>query len=204
MNEIKTILFDFDGVMVNRFTELSVKDFCSAYGIKRDDFRRVSVKASGGLDTGQKKEIDYFSELIEKLSLKASPTKLQKFFSDADMRNIKKNERLYEWISHRAKEGSTILGLATNVSRGLAERLNQAGLYDIFLKRYFSYKVGATKTDKRFWKYVIDDLGVMSDHIVFIDDNKDNVAVAASVGIKGMVYSGFDRFLQQISPWIGE
>lgn len=198
MNKTKAILCDFDGVLANRFTELSAKDFCSAYSVNVDDFKKVSAETSKGLDIGQRREVDYFAELIARLSLKITPAELQKFFSDADAQNIQQNKQIYKWLNTISGK-DVIIGLATNVSRELAERLEGMGLYDIFQKRYFSYEIGVTKTEQRFWQYVIKNLFIKPNNIIFIDDNKSNIDTAAILGIKGVIYHNFDQILEQIS-----
>ena len=98
-NKITTILCDFDGVMVNRFTELSVKDFCSASGIKQEDFARISQDAAQGWDTGQISTDQYFAALIEKLRLELTPVDMKKFLPKLT-RGISKRMKIFitGWI----------------------------------------------------------------------------------------------------------
>ncbi len=192
-----TILCDIDGVAVNRFTALSVKDFCAAYGIEPDAFNAAAGEAARGLDVGQKKESDYFSEIATRLSLDMTSGELQGYFAAADARNIRRNEPLYAWLEAAGRSGMTICA-ATNVSRELAGRLEGMGIYDVFRKRYFSCEIGAPKAERGFWAYVLADLVVAPESIVFIDDNKDNVAEAKASGIQGVVYHDFDELMQQL------
>jgi FMN phosphatase YigB (HAD superfamily) len=197
---IKAILLDFDGVMVNRFTELSVKDFCSAFGalgVKPDDFKKVSSVAATGLDVGSKSEIEYFNELIHGLKLNMTADKLRNFFIEADRRNIRLDERFCAWLE---KKGSTgiVIGLATNVSKELAGRLDNGGFYKMFSKRFFSYKIGAPKQDERFWRHVMDDLKFEPHEIIFIDDNKNNIEAAAAAGLQCFLYKGFDQMIGEM------
>jgi len=197
---IKAILSDFDGVMVNRFTALSVKDFCSAFaasGVKVDDFNKISSTSANGLDVGSKSEIEYFGNLVDGLKLNIAADELQNFFIDADRRNIRPDEQYCAWLE---KKGSTdiVIGLATNVSKELAGRLDNGGFYKIFSKRFFSYKIGVSKQDERFWRYVIDDLKFEPHEIMFIDDNKNNIEAASAAGLQCFLYQGFDQLVSKI------
>jgi putative hydrolase of the HAD superfamily len=201
MSKIKVILSDFDGVMVNRFTESSVNDFCAKYG-KTDftpsDFNKISADAVMGLDVGKKNKEEYFRELIHGLHLKMTVKKMLEYFAEADMRNMRRNEQFVEWLENVGKRG-IVVGVASNVSKDLFERLNNGGFYDIFRERFFSYKIGATKSEEKFWRYVLDDLAVKPEAIIFIDDNQNNVDAARAAGIRGFLYTNFSQLTKDVS-----
>jgi haloacid dehalogenase superfamily, subfamily IA, variant 3 with third motif having DD or ED len=100
------------------------------------------------------------------------------------------------------KKGSTgiVIGLATNVSKDLAGRLDSGGFYKMFSKRFFSYKIGVSKQDERFWRYVLDDLKFEPQEILFIDDNKANIATASTAGLRCFLYKNFDQ-LDEDAPF---
>ncbi len=60
----------------------------------------------------------------------------------------------------------------------------------IFDKKYFSYEYGMLKTDEGCFEHIIKDLKILPNETVFIDDCKENVAMARNVGIEGILFSG--------------
>jgi HAD superfamily hydrolase (TIGR01509 family) len=201
MGEIKVILSDFDGVVANKFTEMSARDFCSKYGVIPNEFKNVSAGAVKGLDEGLKNNDEYLNDLIVGLKLKISPDEMQSFFAEADRRNIRRDPSVWGWLKEIKKRG-IVVGLATNVSKDLAGRLSAGVFYYMFEKRYFSHAIGASKTDNRFWRYVLNDLAVDPESVAFIDDNETNVDVARAAGIRGFLYKDFSQTKKDIAGLI--
>lgn len=56
--------------------------------------------------------------------------------------------------------------------------------YDLkmFDKVYLTFELGMRKPDKEIYDYVLDDLGVLPEEILFIDDDKDNIDGAKRCG----------------------
>lgn len=61
--------------------------------------------------------------------------------------------------------------------------IKEHGHYDIFHKTYSSFKIGIGKPDPEFWKYISREEGVPLEKMFFIDDNKENIDAAASLGV---------------------
>ncbi|MDA0368728.1 MAG: HAD-IA family hydrolase [Proteobacteria bacterium] len=55
----------------------------------------------------------------------------------------------------------------------------------LFAHAYSSHEIGHVKPDRAAFAYVIADLGVRPDEIVFLDDAASNVAAARAMGIRG-------------------
>jgi len=195
---IKAIIFDFHGVLANKFTKLSADDFCRYYKIKKSDFVLASQKASRGLDTGQKSEYQYFHDLGKSLNLKISTKEIKDFFAKADKKNIKINKEIYPLLK-KLRQKYTII-LLTNVSRGLAKRLRQSGFYKNFDKKFFSYKVGLEKNNKNSWKYILNNLKLNPEEIIFIDDNPNNLPTARRLGIKCILYK--NKLRQKLNQYL--
>jgi beta-phosphoglucomutase-like phosphatase (HAD superfamily) len=200
MNKV-IILSDFDGVAVNRFTQSAIKDFCDEYGSARVTpavFNKLTERTVKQMNIGAIDEPDYFGRLARGLRLKISPKELGKYMIAADKRNIKRDNKYYGWLGRMRAKGMAI-GMATDISKKLAGRLSQAGYYGIFGKRYFSHKIGASKTDRRFWRYVLNDLGSDGRNIIFIDDDPRNVAAARAAGIRSFLFKNSAQTIKAVS-----
>ncbi len=101
----------------------------------------------------------------------------------------------------------------------LAERLsanygiyllsNTGGLHWPFIEKKFdlkrlfegvvlSYEVGALKPDAAIYNAGIEDFGWVAENTVFIDDLKDNVAGAKSVGMAGIIFKSAQQTRQEL------
>ena len=55
-----------------------------------------------------------------------------------------------------------------------------------FTSHYYSHLIHMRKPDREIYEYVISDIGASPDHVLFIDDNKDNISSACDLGIIGI------------------
>lgn len=71
---------------------------------------------------------------------------------------------------------------------------------NVGMKHYFddiiaSADVGATKEDPAFYRYALERFNINNlETVLFTDDDSENVAVANSLGITGIVFTGVDIF----------
>jgi len=74
--------------------------------------------------------------------------------------------------------------------------LNMDELFDGF---FFSFEVGAMKTERVFFEHLVNQLPCLANEIFFWDDNPKNVQTAKEVGINAETYSDFERFSDEFS-----
>lgn len=72
----------------------------------------------------------------------------------------------------------------TNNIRPFYNRINAEGYYDLFPKVYSSFKMGISKPDPEFWKYIATQEEVEPNEMFFTDDNISNIQAASELGIK--------------------
>lgn len=79
--------------------------------------------------------------------------------------------------------------LATNQqnhrARHMSEALNYAGLFD---GEFYSCRMGVAKPKPRYFEYVLADLKLPAESILFLDDRSENVAAAIQVGMRAEVF----------------
>lgn len=175
------VIFDFDGVFVNKFTLLSVQDICKRYGISRQKFSDFAREAAAGLDTGDLTEADYFKNMIETFDLPLTLSELQTLFYQLDERYLQTDDAIQTLLTKLNRDYVTVL--MSNVSRELAQRLANKGLYQDFQRRFLSHEAGMAKPGSQFYQHVLRELGADPGEVIFIDDNQRNVAAAQKLGI---------------------
>ena len=91
-----------------------------------------------------------------------------------------------------AKKLKTQAGLAVVLSDNFMERAawvrQSFPSLQMFDKLYFSSETGFTKATEEAFKKVMQDYNVQPQDVLFIDDDKTSVELAAALGIKGVVY----------------
>lgn len=95
-------------------------------------------------------------------------------------------EETLETMSWLRKEGIEI-GLLSNALPNLADTGQTLAAED---KIFVSYELGLLKPDKAIYQSVLARLNAKPEEVIFIDDKRENVEAAKSLGINGIV---FDR-----------
>lgn len=54
----------------------------------------------------------------------------------------------------------------------------------LFNKAFYSYEIGLWKPDVAFYNYVLAEINLNANEVVFVDDNEDNINAAKSIGIE--------------------
>jgi putative hydrolase of the HAD superfamily len=79
-------------------------------------------------------------------------------------------------------------------------------LFRCFDRNYLSTELGLKKPDPEIFAAVLQDLGCGGEHVVFIDDRKENVEGAISVGMNALQFRSVDqieRELRAFCPMLG-
>lgn len=200
--ETKAVIFDFDGVFVNKFTLLSVQDICERYGISQQQFSDFAREAAVGLDTGDLAEADYFKNMIDTFDLPLTLSELQTIFYQLDEQHLQTDEAMQTLLTKLNRDYVTVL--MSNVSRELAQRLANKGLYQDFQRRFLSHEAGVVKPDSQFYQHVLRELGADPGEVIFIDDNQRNVAAAQKLGISSIHHQGAQSTKEELNLLLGK
>ncbi len=73
----------------------------------------------------------------------------------------------------------------------------------IFEKCYFSFDLGSVKCDGTPFAYVMNDLGITSSELVFVDDSAHNIEIASQYGIHSYLFRGKERLQSDLRLWLG-
>ena len=92
----------------------------------------------------------------------------------------------------RIKEKGGKLFLISNISKGFAENYVKLPeikeIFDLFDGLVFSGPIKLAKPNKEIFDYALKKFDIKAEESIFFDDNKDNIAGADSVGIKGFSF----------------
>lgn len=105
-----------------------------------------------------------------------------------------KNQQLLDFILQLKPRGFKI-GLLSNVGEDWLGHFlsdDERGMFDDIL---LSYKVGLTKPDPLIYMMSADRLGVLAPECVFVDDRQVCVDGATAVGMHGIHYETYEKFL---------
>ncbi len=189
MENIKAIIFDFGGVILNidynrtskAFFDLGVLQFESMYSQKNADpvFEHLEIGKLGEqefYDAFRKSAQLPLSDLQIKTAWNAM---LLSFRKEAlkTLKEIKSKYRLYMLSNtNRIHEQAFTKIYEKDIGTG--------SIHDYFVKIYYSHEIGYRKPRKEPYKHVLKENGLIPSETLFIDDSIQNIEAAQSVGLQ--------------------
>ncbi|MCU0422640.1 MAG: HAD family phosphatase [Bacteroidia bacterium] len=182
--KISTIIFDLGGVILNLDQDKTIRAF-SRLGI---DLEAVQLQTDV-LHLFEKGKInaDTFRQQIKNI-LKGEITNQQIDDAWNAMLLDLPNERL-QMLAELRKNATVILLSNTNSIHidAFNNYFNQTypdlNWTSFFDKVYYSYEIGLRKPDAEIYSYVLNQMNLKAENVVFIDDSKLNLKGANTVGI---------------------
>ncbi len=189
-SEIKNIIFDLGGVLLNINPLLSLLEFEKLSGLDKEVLRQRLVKEN----VFEKFETGSFSPAQFRLELnRIMETNLNDTAIDTAWNTLLLDfpfERV-QLLQQLQKNYKVYLLSNTNIIHFRNYTKEFFGKYDIqmihlFDKLFLSYEIGLHKPDTRIYQHVLDKLGIEPSETVFIDDSLPNIEAAVNLGINGI------------------
>lgn len=191
MQDIKNIIFDLGGVILNldnrrteeAFTSLGVKDFRSyfGHGHASDFFREYevgrisdrqfidSIRELTGISVSDEAIVDSWNALL----LDFPPERIQL------LKELRRSYRLFLFSNTNALHMASF-------QKTFADTFGGGSLEDYFEKTYYSHLLGMRKPDKESFEYILRENKLDPAETMFVDDAIVNVEGAEQVGLKGL------------------
>ncbi|MFZ4547929.1 MAG: HAD family hydrolase [Bacteroidales bacterium] len=186
-SEIKNIIFDLGGVLLNINPLLSLLEFEKLSGIDKETLaqRLVEENVFAKFETGSLNPAQFRDELNRIMG-----TKLDDLAIDTAWNTLILDfpfERL-QMLQQLRKNYTVYLLSNTNIVHfwhytGEFFKKYNIRFEDLFDKLFVSYEIGLHKPDAAIYTYVLNDLGINPSETVFIDDSLPNIKAAAGLSI---------------------
>lgn len=174
----KVFLFDIGNVIKYPF---DLEKFYSLLNIKEDYFlfKSYFVRTCDLAESGKISSDDFFYGIITEYNLDIDLDEIKVLYNKS---NGKYNLEVLDIIKRIGDNGYKVYILSNlkEIDYDNFIRVVDKEYYDKFYK---SYEIGLIKPDKRIYEYVIKDIGINPNDIIFFDDIEKNVNNAKEVGI---------------------
>jgi len=189
MSEIKNVIFDLGGVLLNidynkttdAFKELGFTDFESMYSMLKGN------NIFDNLETGHISENDFYGYMLD--AAKGSVTKDQVEEAWNAMLLDFRAESL-GFLDELNKKYRVFLLSNTNIIHKrafdniLGSQTGLSSLDEYFDKAYYSQQVGLRKPHAAIFEFVLKDAGILAGETFYIDDLYPNIETASSLGFR--------------------
>jgi putative hydrolase of the HAD superfamily len=188
MNNIKTIIFDFGGVLVNLNMQVCVDAF-ARLGYDKMDELLDNYKQKGIFllfEEGKISTDDFFVELQQIVGKHTPIEEIKKayltFIEDIPAYKLD--------LILKLRQKYNIL-LLSNINPFIFDYCkdnqfkSQGYVFeDYFLKAYLSFEMGVCKPDKLIFEKMIEDANLVPEQCLFLDDGVKNIEIAQSIGFQ--------------------
>jgi len=195
-SEIKNIIFDLGGVLLNINPLLSLLELEKLSGIGQEELimKLASAKLFEKFDTGSLNPAQFRSELCRIMNQNVSDSEIDRIW----------NKLILDFPAYRVE---LLQQLGKNYRVFLLSNTNsihfdyythefhkQYGLQmaDLFEQLFLSHEIGIHKPDAGIYMHVLENANLDASESVFFDDSSANIKAAEDLGIKGIHINGED------------
>ena len=189
MSQLKNIIFDLGGVLINldfvkstdAFRDLGFPHFENMFSQFKSD--QLFEK----LEQGMIGESAFYSVLL-KVGKKGITTEQVKFAWNSMLLDFR--EKSLSFLKELKKNYSLYLLSNTNAihlnafNNILKAQIGEASLDPFFVKAWYSHLIGLRKPNADIFEFVLKDGGINAEETLFIDDTKGNIITAQKLGFK--------------------
>ncbi len=186
---IKNIIFDLGGVILNIDYNLTIKAF-ENLGIKHADTfysQQRQTKIFDRLETGKLTE-EEFCDSIRKISGIAATNEVIIQAWNAMLLDFP--EEITDVLQKAKQQYRTFLLSNTNAihykaySQILKKQLGLESLAELFDKQYLSHEIGLRKPEVKVFKMILEENGLKAEETLFIDDSYQHIKGAEKAGLQ--------------------
>ena len=181
-------IFDMGGVVAYN-TDVFPEVF-AFLGITGEQFLTLAGQDLQKLMTGKVTAEEFWRNFSTSYGKTVEEELFGKFFNPA------LDQGVIEIIKQLKNDSRVVCG--TNVFDSHYDYLMNRGNYNIFDAVYASNKIGLSKPDPDFYRYILNKEGIKPEDGIFVDDFEENVSAAQKLGITSILFTDSQSLSQQI------
>jgi putative hydrolase of the HAD superfamily len=192
---IKTILFDFGGVLAEEGFREGLQCIGKKSGLDPDTFFSAadSLIFETGYLTGISDEAAFWNAVRKRTGIQGADTDLRQEILE---RFVLRPEMIATVDCLRA--GGIRVAMLSDQTNWLEEIAGRTGLFEHFDRVFNSFLMHKSKRDASTFSDACRELGVAPEEALFIDDNLNHIGRAKSTGLATIHFTTFDDFKRQL------
>lgn len=193
---IKTIVIDLGGVYFANGTEVALQKIPKKYGISREEAEFILRKSKEVhlYRKGKLSQIRFWNFVRKELHTdRRTALNIRKTYYDC----YKPNKGMKELVSRLYKKCRLVV-----FSGNIKDRVNYLDKKYDFLQYFddtlFSFDAGFNKGDLEFYKMLLQKLKCKPQEAIFVDNEKENLAMAKFLGIKTAMFENASQLKKSL------
>jgi len=194
---IKSIVFDWGGVLIDRPRPGLLNYFSKYFNVSEEKFNNAHKKYVDSFQKGTLTEDLYWDKICTDLSVKKSDGK--SLWKQALKSAHKEKQDVFNIVSILKNNGYQT-GFLSNIEIPTMEFFYEQG-YDIFNVLVFSCKEGYRKPEKEIYEITLTRLKTQPEETLFIDDREENIRGAENLGIKAILFENSEQLKEKLASF---
>ena len=108
-------------------------------------------------------------------------------FSEA-LQSLRPDDSVVSFLQKLREDGVTRVYAMSNIGREDFAAVEEKMDWGVFDGVFISGETGMRKPDPRFFQYVLEEIHIPPERIVFVDDKTENVLAAEALGVRGILF----------------
>lgn len=198
MKEIKAIIFDWGGVLIDDPAPGLMQYCASALKVSKKDFIEVYRKFISNFGKGIINEGTFWLKICAELAV-AVP-KIDSLWGQAFKAVYKPKAEMFSLARSLRKNGYKI-GFLSNTEAPAMQHFQTQG-YDIFDATVFSCAEGIEKPERKIYELVLERLGTTAAQSIFIDDKEDYIKGAKEAGLNTILFKTVEQTKSELLQFL--
>lgn len=197
----RVVVFDYGEVLSMSPSDLDRRAILDTAEAEDATFWPAYWAHRGELDHGLITIPEYWARIGADLGLEFGPAQLQRLWA-VDFRSWISVEPGSIDILHDLHRGGTRMALLSNAGFDFGDPFRRAPFAVYFEQVFVSAELGLLKPDPQIYRHIARELGIDPSEMVFVDNKKENVEGAESIGVTGHHFTGVQglrAFLETLS-----
>lgn len=184
------LIFDLDGVIIT-YNKNFAETYSAEFGVEVNKIYDFFANDYHDCAIGRSALRDKIEKYVPLWGWPGDPDSLIRYWFDSQSTV---DTGLLDLIASARRSGHTCYVASDQDVTRSAHVRTLVDLDRAFDGSFFSYDIGATKTEAAFFERVLGELGSIPTDIYFWDDNPKNVATARRANMNAEVYTTYDDF----------
>lgn len=199
MSEIKCVLFDIGGVLVDWHMSWITYEVSKRFDIDENLISDGFSKYLNDLDSGKIEEKEFWNKIASDSNSSSLKENTESLWDTYFRKNAKINHNIIDLSKIIGAKYTT--GIISNIEKVTHNVVDDWKILDNFEYKFMSYEIGFSKPDSRIYQHVINKLPFDPENMLFIDDKETNVDAAIDSGLNSIHFSSYDKLKKSLSVY---
>tara|TARA_B100000315_G_C14333456_1_gene476299 strand:- start:13 stop:621 length:609 start_codon:yes stop_codon:yes gene_type:complete len=190
MSEVKAIIFDMGGVILNAKIESAYEILSKNLGIEKTTFDAVRNKYIKDAQKGEISTDDFLDKICSELNLEKS--NLKKLWEQAYSEVMVLDQKVLD-LAKSLKATGYKIALITNTIEIHSNINKSRGIYNEFNPAILSTEAHMLKPNKEIYQLMLERLNLQPSECIFIDDREEHILPATELGIPSILFKNLSQ-----------